>query len=148
MIFRSSYRKFAWVGFEPMTTKLCSDALIDWAIRPWVQLATLYSYSISLYSYSINFNLFLQCSRFISVFAFVSQLIFKNLKFNLSMYMLHIRYPYMYICMYIYIYIYIYMNWFSVYILCLYLYISYIKCQNIYYPSLSVFWHIMNQIWT
>ena len=31
----SSYRKLAWRGFEPTTT----DALTDWAVRPWVQLA-------------------------------------------------------------------------------------------------------------
>ena len=35
----SSYRKLAWVGFEPTTTEFRSDALSDWAIRPWVQLA-------------------------------------------------------------------------------------------------------------
>ena len=38
----NSYRKLAWVGFEPMTTGFCSDALTaltDWAIRPWVHLA-------------------------------------------------------------------------------------------------------------
>ena len=35
----SSYRKLAWVGFEPTTTEFRSDALIDWAITPWVQLA-------------------------------------------------------------------------------------------------------------
>ena len=38
-IFRSSYRKLTWVGFEPTTTEFRSDALNDWAIRPWVQLA-------------------------------------------------------------------------------------------------------------
>ena len=37
-ILRSSYRKLAWIGFEPMTNKFHSDALTDWAIRPWVQL--------------------------------------------------------------------------------------------------------------
>ena len=31
-IFRSSYRKLAWVGFEPTTTQFRSDALTDWAI--------------------------------------------------------------------------------------------------------------------
>ena len=36
----SSYRKLAWVGFEPTTTEFRSDALTDWAIRPWVQLIT------------------------------------------------------------------------------------------------------------
>ena len=35
----SSYRKLAWVGFEPTTIEFHSDALTDWAIRPWVQLA-------------------------------------------------------------------------------------------------------------
>ena len=35
----SSYRKLAWVGFEPTTTEFRSDALTDWAIRPWVRLA-------------------------------------------------------------------------------------------------------------
>ena len=35
----SSYRKLAWVGFEPTTTEFRSDALTDWAIRPRVQLA-------------------------------------------------------------------------------------------------------------
>ena len=38
-IFRSKYRKLAWVEFEPTTTEFLSDALTDWAIRPWVQLA-------------------------------------------------------------------------------------------------------------
>ena len=35
----SSYRKLAWVGFEPTTNGFRSDVLTDWAIRPWVQLA-------------------------------------------------------------------------------------------------------------
>ena len=35
-IFRSSYRKLAWVGFEPTTTEFRSDALTDWAIRPCI----------------------------------------------------------------------------------------------------------------
>ena len=34
----SSYRKLARVGFEPTTTEFLSDALTDWAIRPWIQL--------------------------------------------------------------------------------------------------------------
>ena len=37
--FRSSYRKLAWVGFEPTTTEFRSGPLTDWAMRPWVQLA-------------------------------------------------------------------------------------------------------------
>ena len=36
--FWGSYKKLAWVAFEPMTTELRSDALTDWAIRPWVRL--------------------------------------------------------------------------------------------------------------
>ena len=39
----SSYRKLAWVGFEPTTTEFRSDALTDWAIRPWVQLAPMFT---------------------------------------------------------------------------------------------------------
>ena len=35
----SSYRNLAWVGFEPTTTEFRSEALTDWAIRPWVRLA-------------------------------------------------------------------------------------------------------------
>ena len=38
----SSYRKLTWVGFEPTITEspeFHSDALTDWAIRPWAQLA-------------------------------------------------------------------------------------------------------------
>ena len=35
----SSYRKLDWVGFEPMTTEFHPDALTNWAIRPWVQIA-------------------------------------------------------------------------------------------------------------
>ena len=38
-IFRSSYRKLAWVGSEPTTTEFPSDALTDWAIKPCIQLA-------------------------------------------------------------------------------------------------------------
>ena len=32
----SSYRKLAWVGFEPTAAEFRSDSLTDWAIRPWV----------------------------------------------------------------------------------------------------------------
>ena len=35
----SSYRKLAWVGFEPTTTEFRSDAPTDCAIRPRVQFA-------------------------------------------------------------------------------------------------------------
>ena len=33
----SSYRRLAWVGVEPTAIEFCSDALTDWAIRPWDQ---------------------------------------------------------------------------------------------------------------
>ena len=35
----SCYRKLARVGFKPTTTEFHSDALTDWAMRLWVQLA-------------------------------------------------------------------------------------------------------------
>ena len=38
-IFISSYRKLAWLVFKSLTTEFHSDALTDWAFRPWVQLA-------------------------------------------------------------------------------------------------------------
>ena len=66
-IFTSSYRKLSWVGFKPTTTEFRSDALTDWAIRPWAQLALRANF-VQL----LQFHLFVQCSRFISVFAFVS----------------------------------------------------------------------------
>ena len=34
-----SYRKLPWVEFQTTTTEFRSDALTDWAISPWVQLA-------------------------------------------------------------------------------------------------------------
>ena len=58
----------AWVGFEPTTTEFRSDALTDWATRLWVQLALRANFAQLL-----QFDLFVQCSRFISVFAFVSR---------------------------------------------------------------------------
>ena len=38
-IISSSNRKLVWIGFEPTTTKFFWDALTDWAIKPWAQLA-------------------------------------------------------------------------------------------------------------
>ena len=52
----SSYKKLAWVGFEPTTTEFHSDALTDWAIRPWVQLTL-----------SANFVQLLQFHRLVNV---------------------------------------------------------------------------------
>ena len=65
-IFRSSYRKLAWLGFESTTTEFHSDALTEWAIRPWVQLAL-----GANFVHLLQLHLFVQCSRFILVFAFI-----------------------------------------------------------------------------
>ena len=69
-IFRSSYRNLARVGFEPITTETESrlDTLTDEAIRSWVELVLRANFVQLLQS-----HLFVQCSRFISVFAFVSR---------------------------------------------------------------------------
>ena len=67
-IFRSSYRKLAWVRFEPTTTKFRSDALTDWATRPWVQLALSANF-VQL----LQFHLVVQFSFFILAVAFVSR---------------------------------------------------------------------------
>ena len=48
MIFRSSYRKLAWMGVESMTIEFSSDTPAPWAIRSWVQLIMIccsYTYS-------------------------------------------------------------------------------------------------------
>ena len=37
-VVESSSRKLVWLGFEPATTEFHSEALTDWAIRPWAQL--------------------------------------------------------------------------------------------------------------
>ena len=55
-IIRNSYRKSARVGYEPTTTEFLSEALTDWAIRPWVQLA-----------FRANFVHLFQFYRFLSV---------------------------------------------------------------------------------
>ena len=95
-ILRSGYRKLVWVGLEPTTTEFYSDALTNWAIKPWVQLALRASF-VQLF----QFYLFVQCSRIISAIAFVSRHIcFKqNLSLSLSL------------SLYIYIFIYIYKKW-------------------------------------
>ena len=56
----------SWVRLEPTTTEFLSDALTDWAIRPWLQHAL----TANLYSYS-NF-IVCSVSDFISAIAFVS----------------------------------------------------------------------------
>ena len=85
----SSYRKLAWVGFEPTTTEFHSDPLIDWAFR-WGDEFNLHS-EPTLYNYSS----FIVCSvsRLILAIAFIS------------------RHACFDICIYIYIYIYIYIRY-------------------------------------
>ena len=61
----SSYRKLAWVEFEPTTTEFCSDTLTNWAIRPRVQLV-LRAIFVQLLQFHCLFSvrfLFLYCLR-------------------------------------------------------------------------------------
>ena len=67
MILRGRHKKLAWLGFEPRTTEFHSDALTDWATKPWAQRALRANF-VQL----IKFHLFVQRSRFISAMAFVS----------------------------------------------------------------------------
>ena len=52
----SIYRKLIWVGFEPTFTEFRSDALTEWVIKPWVQLALRANF-VQL----LQFRLFVQC---------------------------------------------------------------------------------------
>ena len=56
-----------WVGFEPKSTEFSSDLLTNWAMRPLVQLNLRASFVQPL-----QFYLFVQYSRFISVFGLVN----------------------------------------------------------------------------
>ena len=60
-VFRSSYRKLAWVGFEPTTTEFCWDTLNDWAIGSWVHIF-IFIYIICIYIYIyIIYILYILC---------------------------------------------------------------------------------------
>ena len=63
----SRNRKFSWVEFKPMITEFGSDALTDWATRPWVQL-TLRANLVQLLQFHLLFSV-----RFHFGFAFVSR---------------------------------------------------------------------------
>ena len=85
----SSYRKLAWVGYELTTTEFRSDALTNWAIRPWAQLALranfVYIY-IYIYIYICIYIKFLNyCKRIIfkcfRIHYFFETLIFLNRQF-------------------------------------------------------------------
>ena len=55
MILRSSYINFAWVTFEPTTTKFQSDAPANWAIIPWVQIALRTNF-VHLFQFNLLFS--------------------------------------------------------------------------------------------
>ena len=147
-IFRSSYRKVAWVVFESTTPEFCSDALTGWAIRPWIQL-TLRANFVQL----LQFHLIVQCSRLMSAIFFASRYIcFKrNLakiitlvaewtytygicipihmvrsRMNLYIWYMHIStygiYLYLYLSIYLSIYLFIYLS-FYLCTICTYVYI-------------------------
>ena len=65
---KSTYRKLSWVGFEPTTTEFYSDALTNWAIMSWAQVALRANF-LQLSDFSIVFCLVLD---FISAIAFIS----------------------------------------------------------------------------
>ena len=69
--FWGSYRKLAWVGFQPTTTEFRSDALTDWAIRSIVKLRIRANFAQLL-----QFHPFVQCSHFILGIALDSRHIF------------------------------------------------------------------------
>ena len=61
VIFNSLSGNIAWidflnpcVGFEPTTTEFRSDALTEWGIRPWVQLALRFHFIFSLLFYGVT----------------------------------------------------------------------------------------------
>ena len=76
----SSYRKLAWVGFEPTTTEFRLDALTEWAISPWVQLALRANF-VQLFQFhrllSVTFH-FGYYLFFIYVFICISKAYFSN----------------------------------------------------------------------
>ena len=55
MFFRSSYRKLAWVGFEPTTTEFYAVALTNWFNRPRVSLALIAKF-LQLISFHLLFS--------------------------------------------------------------------------------------------
>ena len=65
----SSYRKLVWVEYEPTTTEFRSDALTDWAIRPWVQLA-LRAIFVQPLQFHLFVHLFVYCIYIHCIFVF------------------------------------------------------------------------------
>lgn len=53
-VYRSCYRKLAWVRLEPTTTEFRSGALTKWAIRRYDQLVLTAIYSYSSFNHEMN----------------------------------------------------------------------------------------------
>ena len=83
----SSYRKVAWVGFEPTTTEFRLDTLTNWTIRPCIQ-------------FTLRAN-FVQLFQFHRLFSFTFHF---EIYFQICSLFFHYEY---FIYIYIYIYIYI-----------------------------------------
>ena len=81
-IFWSSYRTLAWVRFEPATTEFRSDALTDWVIRPWVQLA-LRAKFVQL----LQIHRLFRVTFYFSCFTFVSRHVLFYSKFSVGNHM-------------------------------------------------------------
>ena len=117
---------------EPMTTDFRSDALTDWALRPWVQLEFRAKF-IQLHQFhrlfSVQFH-YGSCLRQSPGFILIEILLRWSHEYS-GMYTLHI-YIYIYICIYIcnilyvmciYIYTYIYMHVYICICISIYMYV-------------------------
>ena len=61
------YIWYSLVGFEPWTTEFGSDALTDWTIRPWVQLALRAKFvQLLLFHLSVQFSHFMLAVALVS----------------------------------------------------------------------------------
>ena len=126
-ILRSSSRKLAWVRFELTSTEFSSDALTDSAMRPAAQLALSANFVQVL-----QFHLFVQFARFISVNEFVGfHICFRR---NLAQVITWPQY-HMSVTSYI-IYIYIYIIY--IYKYNIYIYIIFNAMLNVYHQRYVV----------
>ena len=128
-ILRSSSRKLAWVRFELTSTEFSSDALTDSAMRPAAQL-TLSANFVQV----LQFHLFVQFARFISVIEFVGfHICFRR---NLAQVITWPQYHMSVTSYIIYIYIYnIYIYKYNIYI---YIYIIFNAMLNVYHQRYVV----------
>ena len=69
----SSYRELAWVGFEPTSTEFHSDALTDWAIRPWSQLVLVifWGNQVSVAEWTIYLYVYYVYTMYIYIYIYV-----------------------------------------------------------------------------